>query len=365
MNDNLQLQQQPISKLSKKRSIEILVFYALLFFIISFFVSTAFKYIPNSTEEYTAVDQIVNNLQIKYSVSYINSDELDNINENDIAKIDYYKIDNNYYLLTTKDLFINKNDINIDITFLYTTKDLTIKMIDSSHPADYKVDKYGFDDNSLFESHFNLEDNAFYSEKFKDGLKFTTTSGILINFTIYIIAFVVIGLLALKILKDDSLNLSKNSGILKNILIGVLILYSSNILSGFITLAFKALTKDNTITSLNQFSLIDQLGSKFAILAIVNIVIFAPIVEELVFRKAAFSLFKNKWVALVISSLVFGLIHVTGEQTALALLVNLIIYSLSGVALGYIYIKNDENIWIPIYVHLINNLISSILIIFL
>ena len=46
---------------------------------------------------------------------------------------------------------------------------------------------------------------------------------------------------------------------------------------------------------------------------ILAVVIFTPIVEELVFRKAIFGLFKNKWVGFAVSTLIFGLIHVTGE----------------------------------------------------
>ena len=43
----------------------------------------------------------------------------------------------------------------------------------------------------------------------------------------------------------------------------------------------------------------------------------STIVEELIFRKVIFELARNKWVALSISSLAFGLVHVSNELFSL------------------------------------------------
>ncbi|MDY0316634.1 MAG: CPBP family intramembrane glutamic endopeptidase, partial [Acholeplasmatales bacterium] len=114
-------------------------------------------------------------------------------------------------------------------------------------------------------------------------------------------------------------------------------------------------------TSVNQAAIIQMLNSPYMILMVINAVIFAPIVEELVFRKAFFSLIKNKWVALVVSSFMFSLIHIISEPTLGGFMVNLVIYGASGVGFGYIYLNHKENIYSTIIVHALWNLMSIVL----
>ncbi len=114
--------------------------------------------------------------------------------------------------------------------------------------------------------------------------------------------------------------------------------------------------------SLNQQAIERALFSSNGILIIFMTVIFAPVLEELIFRKAFFGFFKNQTLALIISSIVFGFIHVSQETTALAIITNLITYSASGFALGYVYIKNKNNVWSSIFVHAVANAVSVILI---
>ena len=71
---------------------------------------------------------------------------------------------------------------------------------------------------------------------------------------------------------------------------------------------------------------------------------------------------------LLLSSICFGLIHITssfGYYNGLSLLLMTIPYVISGVAFGYIYIKNDCNIVVPTIVHMLSNIISMLGIIFL
>ncbi len=106
-------------------------------------------------------------------------------------------------------------------------------------------------------------------------------------------------------------------------------------------------------------------------------VMLAPLVEELVFRKAIFGIFdfKNPYekgklkyivhkvlvsgIAIFISSLVFGLIHVTTGD-----FVQIIYYSGLGVILGVFYIIGNKNIYVPIIVHFLINLMVTLLMIF-
>ena len=109
------------------------------------------------------------------------------------------------------------------------------------------------------------------------------------------------------------------------------------------------------------------------ILLFIVIVILAPIIEELVFRKAIFTVIKNKNLALAVSSLVFGALHCVstaiivlqtcfqGEASYLDFIIELIYilpYSLMGLGLGLCYIKGNRNIGTSIFAHMLNNGIS-------
>lgn len=106
------------------------------------------------------------------------------------------------------------------------------------------------------------------------------------------------------------------------------------------------------------------------------IVIIAPILEELVFRKSIFKLFKNRYLALIVSSLAFGLLHViSGAMVVLTEILNgqayyldfileliyVIPYSLMGLGIGIAYMKSSNNIVAPMFAHMLNNLLSFIL----
>lgn len=116
--------------------------------------------------------------------------------------------------------------------------------------------------------------------------------------------------------------------------------------------------------SANQLSINRSLSSPYMILMVITAVLLAPIMEELVFRKAFFGLIKNQRTALIISSVVFGLIHVSTElltgQLGLALVTG-ITYIAGGVSLGLIYMSNKKNIYIPIFVHMAYNLVGMII----
>lgn len=117
--------------------------------------------------------------------------------------------------------------------------------------------------------------------------------------------------------------------------------------------------------SLNQQAIERSLLSSSGIFMILVTIIFAPVIEELIFRKAMFRFFKNQWLAMVISAVLFGLIHVSSETSFMAFFTNLITYSASGFALGYIYIRNKHNVWSVILVHAVSNAVSIAAILFL
>ena len=83
---------------------------------------------------------------------------------------------------------------------------------------------------------------------------------------------------------------------------------------------------------------------------------FAPIMEELTFRKSLRKIFNNKIIFIVISSLIFGGLHVFTEGMTTIDILYLIPYCAPGVAFAYILVKTD-NIFNTMSLHLIHNTI--------
>lgn len=90
---------------------------------------------------------------------------------------------------------------------------------------------------------------------------------------------------------------------------------------------------------------------------LLNIFVFAvlpALMEELVFRGYVLRALRpyGDWFAVVISSLMFSLMHGNIAQIPFALIV--------GIALGWLYVMTD-NIWLPVSVHFANNAFSYLL----
>ena len=97
---------------------------------------------------------------------------------------------------------------------------------------------------------------------------------------------------------------------------------------------------------------------------VINTGLLAPIVEELVFRKSFRVTFKNNLAFILISGLVFGALHVVLSVDNLYDYLYLLPYCSLGIAFSYMYYKT-KNIFAPISMHIIHNLIITLLNIFL
>lgn len=91
-------------------------------------------------------------------------------------------------------------------------------------------------------------------------------------------------------------------------------------------------------SSNNQMMLLEMFKQSPILMGLV-ITVIGPVVEELVFRYAIFKCFKNKKVAIVVSTIVFGLLHV---DLAIPDVFFVIIYCCMGYMLGKIYEKTDD-----------------------
>lgn len=102
-----------------------------------------------------------------------------------------------------------------------------------------------------------------------------------------------------------------------------------------------------------------QLISLYPITEIISAVIFAPILEELVFRRSFKNFTNNKHIYAFTTGLIFGGIHIISSLSNPINLLFLIPYSSMGIAFGYAYFKTD-NICTTIYIHSFHNLITII-----
>ena len=95
------------------------------------------------------------------------------------------------------------------------------------------------------------------------------------------------------------------------------------------------------------------------VIAIIATTLFAPIVEEFIYRKLLQDCFKNKILFIITSGLIFGLIHVIGSSNPLDYLF-IISYGLFGACFAKILTETD-NIYSTIMVHMIHNGLLSLL----
>ena len=91
-------------------------------------------------------------------------------------------------------------------------------------------------------------------------------------------------------------------------------------------------------------------------------VIYAPIVEEILFRGIFRRIIKNNIIFIIISGLVFGLLHTIGEASLFNIIAMSIPYVWLGVHLSYIYVKSN-NIFTNITTHAIINTVATIFIV--
>lgn len=132
----------------------------------------------------------------------------------------------------------------------------------------------------------------------------------------------------------------------------ILMIISNIVISNFTT----------TFTSENNKAIINEL--KIAPLYILIVTIFiAPILEELVFRLSFRKIFAHTNILyIILSGIFFGIIHVIGYLENINDLLFVIPYSIPGFIFAYTYTKSN-NIFVPISLHLIHNLVMIIILI--
>lgn len=150
-------------------------------------------------------------------------------------------------------------------------------------------------------------------------------------------------------LKKDIADIKKNhqeyfKKYFKCYIIGIIVMMFSNLIISFISGGGMAGNQE----SINQLFDINPLYIYF------SAVIFAPIVEELVFRRAIRNIIPGKYIFILASGLIFGGLHIMGNISAWYDILYLIPYSSLGIAFAYILYKTD-NIFVSMGLHFMHN----------
>jgi len=93
---------------------------------------------------------------------------------------------------------------------------------------------------------------------------------------------------------------------------------------------------------------------------VISMLFATPIMEEFVFRKAIRDIVDNKWVYIIVSSLLYGAFYVILSFTNNLQLLFIISNSLFGAVLAYSYDKTD-NILVPMAIHILQNILFIVL----
>lgn len=368
---------------SSKAAIAIAIY--LFFSIVAVnFIAAFMRQNPNYIVEYSQTDSLIRTLQTKNGIGIILKDDFEkSIYENPTVDVFDFKVsdpDNpegekiylepfleDYLLISSINTFSSSQTKTINESFMKTTFTTSVFLNNN-----YKVYRYipkdlSDDSERILElfNYFDISDPVF-DAKTNAVKRFNGLASSLMNFISYLFILVGLAFVMFNVINYDLKRTAKTlSATIKAALIGLLILYGANILSNMGSILIQELLQERSVGAANQAMIVETLNSNGSFIMILSVVLLGPIVEELIFRKTIFSFFKNKTFAILLSSLVFGLVHLTNESSLVTALINLPSYLIPGLVFGYIYAKNDENLIAPTLTHILSNAISVILVILL
>lgn len=114
---------------------------------------------------------------------------------------------------------------------------------------------------------------------------------------------------------------------------------------------------NESINGSNQQAVIDTIKENAVIMAF-STCLFAPITEEIIYRKCIFSYFQKDVYGILVSTLCFALVHVFASLD----FIHILPYLITGALLSVAYSLSKRNIYVTIIAHMLVNTISFIVI---
>ncbi len=199
---------------------------------------------------------------------------------------------------------------------------------------------------------------------FSDSLYYATQA--YTNVFSYLLLFIITVFIGRGYLKEDA-KIFKNKKTILFVLLAAILFTAFNALTGQLSTYLVSKVSDQT-TSENENLIRGMIKSGYQIPVGISVILLAPIVEELVYRKSICELADKLhpvW-QILISAVCFALPHMLSSTsyTFLPFMILTITYLLSGVALGVIYFIFKKNVYASFSAHFISNTFSFIMLLF-
>ena len=104
-----------------------------------------------------------------------------------------------------------------------------------------------------------------------------------------------------------------------------------------------------------------EMIDKYPLYMAFQVMLYAPISEEIIFRKSIDKIFKNKYLYIFISGLIFGGLHVISSITSLVDCLYLLPYCSLGFVFALLYKNTNNNIFSTITAHAFHNTLALLL----
>lgn len=180
-----------------------------------------------------------------------------------------------------------------------------------------------------------------------------------LNFINDIIIFLVAGAVLWTYVRPQLIDARRNfvEIALVGIIEGMILMYMALAIGNLFVSLFSSST-----TSVNELTIRTLLKSHPLVMSLTTVVL-APIAEELVFRGVIFGSLRqfNKPLAYIVSSFVFGFVHVSNSVLAgnFGEMIQMVPYMMMGLVLAFIFDQQD-NICASILTHMTNNAVATL-----
>ncbi len=184
-----------------------------------------------------------------------------------------------------------------------------------------------------------------------------------VSFVMFVVLFVVYNNSIKQDMKEFKRDINKNiTYIIKMFILFMIVKY----IVSFVSVLIMTLLNYDTssITSVNQ-NLIEAYIKTSPFLMMISTAFFAPFYEEVLFRMGMKKVFKNKYIFIILSGMLFGLMHIFPLDEGISLglgIMQSITYITMGIFLSYTYYKTN-NIFISVGIHFLNNFLSVLVMI--
>lgn len=272
------------------------------------------------------------------------------------------------YGFTLKDLF-KTNPLSIILMYLiiYIFGTILVSLIVCKVVGDIN--------NYTFKEAYSVVVNGIRDEYIKSDTTLYYQAQAYINFFAYMLMFLILPLFGLAYFKEDIKIFKDKKKVLIIILEAIIFVLVSQGLEKVSSLIINNMGYEN-VTSANETLIENMMAFSFKPVVFISSALFAPVVEELVYRKSVIALseraltnFSEKHkklsiaIHLFLSSLIFALPHMLSSNNlnAIVWFILFLVYFVSGLGLAIIYYFTNKNIYASTIAHMSNNLFALIL----